>query len=115
MFCPKCGTPNDDDAFKCISCGNVLREPQPEPTEQVPNYLVYAILCTICCCMPFGIVAIIYAAQVNSKISAGDISAARDASDKARTWCIVGFVTGLVVNLLVVAVQVALGLAGAEF
>ena len=115
MFCPKCGTPNDDDAFKCVSCGNVLQGPPAEPTEQVPNYLVWAILCTICCCVPLGIVAIVYAAQVNSKIAAGDVSGARDASDKAKIWCIVAFVSGLVVALLSVALQVAVGMMGAGF
>jgi len=40
-------------------------------TKAVPNYLVQAILCTICCCLPFGIVAIVYAAQVNGKVAGG--------------------------------------------
>src|SRR5882724_11600119 len=30
------------------------------PAEPVPNYLVQSILCTLCCCLPFGIVAIVY-------------------------------------------------------
>src|SRR5207237_6484686 len=32
----------------------------------VPSYLVQSILATLFCCMPFGIVAIVYAAQVSS-------------------------------------------------
>src|ERR1043166_271348 len=43
-----------------------------QPAVDVPNYLVPAILCTLCCCLPGGIAAIIYAAQVNSKKAAGD-------------------------------------------
>ena len=41
-------------------------------SRNIPNYLVQAILTTLFCCLPFGIVAIVYAAQVNTKIEAGD-------------------------------------------
>src|SRR5438093_12052328 len=37
----------------------------PKPVVAVPNYLIQAILVTLCCCLPFGIPAIVYAAQVN--------------------------------------------------
>ena len=36
------------------------------------NKLVWSILVTIFCCLPFGIVAIIKSAEVNSKWAAGD-------------------------------------------
>jgi hypothetical protein len=62
----------------------------------IPNYLVQAILCTLCCCLPFGIVAIVYAAQVNSKLAGGDFHGALNASQNARTWCWVAFALGLV-------------------
>ena len=42
-------------------------------TPQVPNNLVWAILSTLFCCLPAGIVSIVYAAQVNGKLAAGDI------------------------------------------
>lgn len=74
----------------------------PQPPEQAappsppPNYLVFAILVTIFCCLPFGIVAIVFAAQVNSKAAAGDYAGALDASKKAKTWCWVAFILGLI-------------------
>lgn len=37
----------------------------------MPTYLAPAILTTIFCCLPFGIVSIVYAAQVNGKLAAG--------------------------------------------
>ncbi|MDQ3389279.1 MAG: CD225/dispanin family protein, partial [Gemmatimonadota bacterium] len=37
---------------------------QPIPDRNVPNYLIPSILATLCCCLPAGIVSIIYAAQV---------------------------------------------------
>jgi len=50
----------------------------------------------VLCCLPFGIVAIVYAAQVNSKIAGGDIQGAMSASRNAKTWCWVSFFCGLV-------------------
>src|SRR5687767_5164983 len=83
------------------------------PREDIPNYLVQSILVTLCCCLPGGIVAIVYAAQVNSKLSAGDISGARQASDNAKMWCWISFGVGLVANIVVVIIQVmAAGAAG---
>ena len=37
----------------------------------VPNHLVWAILSTLFCCLPLGIVSIVFAAQVNGKLAAG--------------------------------------------
>jgi hypothetical protein len=61
----------------------------------VHSYLVPAIFSTICCCLPIGIVAIVYAAQVNSKLQSGDMAGAIEASQKARTWFWVAVVLGL--------------------
>jgi len=76
--------------------------PQPLAAAflDLPNYLVQAILCTLFCCLPFGIVSIVYAAQVNGKLAAGDYLGAQSASNNARTWCWVSFWCGLVPVLL---------------
>ena len=39
----------------------------------IPNHLVEAILVTLCCCVPLGIPAIVYGAQVGPKVAAGDV------------------------------------------
>lgn len=70
------------------------------PGTSVPNYLVPAILVTLCCCLPFGIVAIVYAAQVNSKLAAGDVGGAMQASRNARMWCLIAAITGIALSLL---------------
>ena len=72
---------------------------QPYAGQPVPNYLVQAILVTLFCCLPFGIVSIVYAAQVNTKLAAGDYAGALDASQKARTWSLWSFGIGLVFGL----------------
>lgn len=59
--------------------------------ELVPNYLWQSILVTFFCCLPFGIVAIVYAAKVDGLLQAGDRAGAQQASASARTWCMVSF------------------------
>jgi hypothetical protein len=67
----------------------------------VPNYLVQAILTTICCCLPFGIVAIVFAAQVNGKVAAGDMAGAEAASKNAKMWAWIAFGCGLVAQIII--------------
>lgn len=107
MFCTKCGAPNQDEAARCEKCGRPFNV--PPPLEPIPNYLVQAILTTVCCCMPFGIVAIVYAAQVNGKILAKDWEEARHCSRLAMTWSWVAFGCGLVGG----ALYLLLGVLGA--
>ena len=111
MFCPQCGANNADNAVVCVQCGRNLQPtvaPTPLPVTgtvmppsgtTVPNYLVFAILTTVFCCLPTGIPAIIYAAQVNGKLLAGDYAGAQAASNNAKIWCWVSFGIGLVGTL----------------
>lgn len=57
-------------------------------TRKPDDYLVWAILTTILCCLPFGVVSIVYASKVNSLWTAGQYDEARDASQKAKNWAI---------------------------
>ncbi len=73
---------------------NQTNQPQP---PQPSNHLAMAIITTIICCLPAGIVSIVYATQVNSKYNAGDYEGAQRASKNAKTWWIVSMVTALVI------------------
>ena len=105
MFCAQCGANNADTATVCVQCGRSLQAggPTPLPTQgvvvppgaTVENYLVFAILATVFCCLPTGIAAIVYAAQVNGKLQAGDFAGAQLASKNAKMWCWVSFGLGL--------------------
>lgn len=80
-------------------------EQLPPHTPQPPmpsTYMIWAILSMICCCMPAGIVAIIYSASVSSRYFARDYAGARRASRNAQIWIIVSIVTGIVANALYV-------------
>ncbi len=48
--------------------------------------MVKAILSTILCCLPLGVVAIVYSAQVNSKVMVGDYRGAQESADNASMW-----------------------------
>ena len=77
------------------------------PGQALPNnYLVFAILTTLLCCLPFGIAAIVQSAKVNSLFAAGDYAGAQAASEKAKKWSIVSAVVGGVVLALYVALMV---------
>jgi interferon-induced transmembrane protein len=82
--------------------------PPPPPSStpaNVPNYLIPAILSLICC-WPLSIVAIIFAAQVNGKVAAGDIQGAMDASKKAKLFSFLAIGLGLVGGLIYVILMV---------
>jgi len=108
MYCKKCGTQNDDNSYKCTACGNILHEEAAtQPAQHIPNYLVQSILVTCCCCLPLGIPAIVFAAQVNSKVQSGDIQGALESSRKAQMWSWWGFGVGLVFTTFYTLAMVA--------
>ena len=98
MYCPTCGGTNDEGARFCKACGGSLTPSVAQgPPPHVPNHLVWAILVTIFCCLPFGIVSIVYASKVNGLVTVGDIDSARKASKSAKTWAWVSFGIGLAI------------------
>ena len=107
MHCTNCGQPRADDATVCANCSAPVQRVPPVPA--VPNYLVQSILVTLCCCIPFGIVAIVYAAQVNGKLAAGDVAGAQDASKKAKMWSWIAFGAGVIIAIFY-ALSAALGI-----
>ena len=57
-----------------------------------PTYLVWAILSTICCCLPLGIVAIVKSTHVTKFYNRGMYDQALIASAEAKAWCIYSLV-----------------------
>ena len=78
---------------------------------RVPSYMGWAIATLILCFWPTGIVAVVYASQVGSKLSLGDIAGAQESSRKAKTWCWVTF--GIGVAWIVIAIIATVLLAAA--
>lgn len=70
--------------------------------QRPPNYLAIAIITTIICCLPAGVVSIVYSTKVNSEYDAGNYEAAERASKNAKTWAIVSAVAAVVFGVIYV-------------
>ena len=82
-------------------------------TNQKPdNYLVWAILSTVLCCMPFGIVAILKASQVDTYWAQGNQAEAIEAANAAKKWTIVSAVSAAAVWLIYVLIVVIAAITG---
>lgn len=81
------------------------QEPKPECPD---TYLVWAILTTCLCCLPFGVVAIVKASQVEKFYYMGLYQEAYKASNSAKKWSIVGAVVAIGGGLLYVLVLLVL-------
>ena len=73
----------------------------PQPGGVPPNNnMVWAILTTILCCLPFGIVAIVKASSVNNLWTQGRYDEARAAAKAAANWSIVAAVVSAVCSII---------------
>lgn len=123
-FCTSCGKELPANSQYCPSCGANFRHemhsaqkqaaPQPvqeqvgpQPMQQpqgnyqmdVPNHLVKAVIITLCCCLPMGVVSIIFAAQVDTKLKRGDYNGALESSKKANLFANLGIVFGILYGI----------------
>lgn len=78
---------------------NIDTNQNPMPPKP-SNYMALSILTTIFCCLPFGIVAIIKAAKVNSYYIMKEYEMAAKASADAKKYSLIGIVTGLVIGII---------------
>src|SRR5690554_757471 len=85
---------------------NQITTPPPPPQSNIPvrpkTWLVESILVTILCCLPFGIVGIVYAAKVNSLYDQGLYSEADRSSKNAKRWTTIGLIAGIIYLIFVI-------------
>lgn len=90
---------------------------QIKPTR--PNsYLALSIISTILCCLPTGIVSIIYATKVNSSYEDGNYDDANKASKNAKTWGLVSIgvaVVGWLIYILIFGVALFGAMSNGNF
>ncbi|MDR1964826.1 MAG: CD225/dispanin family protein, partial [Planctomycetaceae bacterium] len=114
MNCVHCGTNLPDNATFCTACGSAVAVNPPQtpfnqysptgqgnygapgtygqpgdyrpPPPKIPNYLIWSIFSTICCCLPLGIAAIIFSVQSQSALTAGNFAKAAQDS-KTAFYC----------------------------
>jgi uncharacterized membrane protein YvbJ len=99
---------NQNQQFNQNQAFNQNQGNQNPNSVYIDNHLVKAILVTIFCCIPLGIVSIIYSSQVNEKKARGDFQGATEASRQADLWSNWAIGAGIVVMIIAFLV----GLAG---
>lgn len=73
----------------------------------IPNYMTQAVLVTLFCCLPLGIMGIIRAGEVNKKLAVNDYAGALAASKSTRSILWWGFGSGLAICIIYALVQIA--------
>lgn len=109
MFCPTCGKELPPNAAQCPWCaGQGAAAPSARPSDNGP--LIRAILVTLCCCLPCGVVGIVYACKAEGCAKAGDWAGMAQMRQRSKTWTLVGFIGGLIIQVLGVLAQVLVAL-----
>lgn len=114
MFCKNCGTELAEGTRFCTKCGYDQNSDRPFygiPEKRPKTYMVLAIIVTVCCCIPFGIVSLIYASRVDSAWNTGHYEDAGRFSAKARNWAL----WGIILSVLFYVVYIILIVAGVSW
>ena len=85
-----------------------------KPVNWVP-YLILSIISTLCCCLPFGVVGIVFSAKINSAMLAGNLEEAQNNAKMARIWIIVSFAIGLLTWLIYMVLIVTGAVFGSAY
>lgn len=85
-----------------------------KPVNWVP-YLILSIISTLCCCLPFGVVGIVFSAKINSAMLAGNLEEAQNKAKMARIWIIVSFAIGLLTWLIYMVLIVTGAVSGSAY
>jgi uncharacterized membrane protein YjgN (DUF898 family) len=79
------------------------------------NNLVWAIVSTILCCWPLGIVSIIKSTKVNTLWAQGDYAGAQKSADDAKKWAIYSAIGAAVFTVISIVITIVFAVASNEF
>lgn len=105
QFCPYCGNPMNSQQQPHQGQYQQPYQGQYQQhhasgnsysTDKPDNNMIWGILCTVFCCIPFGVYSIILASKVNGLYNNGNYDEAQKTAGDARKWAIIGAVVGLV-------------------
>lgn len=78
------------------------------------NFLFWAILSTILCCLPLGIVAMFYANKVDALWNAGQYAEANNALKTAKILTCISTGVGILGNIILMALMLILSFNNIE-
>ncbi|XP_077978645.1 proline-rich transmembrane protein 1-like [Glandiceps talaboti] len=119
---PGYGQPQPGYGMAASQQTTYIAAPQPVAMTTVihksapSSYLGLAIFSMLCCFLPTGIVAVVYAASVDGAWASGDEEGARQKSESAKCWSIATIVVGIcsyVLCVIIVPVVILVGIASA--
>ena len=122
MYCPRCGTQNDDNNFRCLQCGTVIQQQGPMPSwggSQAAMYpepskadlaLILSIVGWVVCAL-VGIVGVIIAKGEMTAIEEGRRDPSKLSTAKIAFW--IGMIQIILFGLGVVGFTVLMVVAGA--
>lgn len=114
-FCPYCGSPMVSQQqpyqgqYQQPYQGQYQQSCQSQhhySTDKPDNNMIWGILCTVFCCIPFGVYSIILASKVNNLYNSGNYDEAHKTADDAKKWAMIGAAVGLV-SIILYALTVA--------
>ena len=116
VFCVSCGTKDPGVALSALNqvVGDAPDECESHaysPPPRIASYLIWSIISTLCCCLPLGVVAIIFSIDCKSDWVAGRYESAKSNSHWAF-YCNVICLICLIVGLIFVAFQVLFAVLG---
>ncbi|XP_024594269.1 proline-rich transmembrane protein 1 [Neophocaena asiaeorientalis asiaeorientalis] len=82
-----------------------------EPRRPPHDYMPIAVLTTICCFWPTGIIAIFKAVQVRTALARGDMVSAEIASREARNFSFISLAVGIAAMVLCTILTVVIIIA----
>lgn len=100
--CPLCGSPTDHEDMQPEED---MPEQDPQFSGQTPIngtlYLVLSVLAALLCCLPFGIIGIVFSSRINSQQKNGDYEGARTSARMAKVFLALSLVLALVIGIAV--------------
>ncbi len=91
--------------------------PSLNAAETIPNNMVMAIIATVVsvmgCCLPHGLVSLMFAMQVGKKEATGDIEGAKNSAKQAKMWAWISIIVGAISLVLCFFLGVFAGIMSA--
>ena len=107
-FCQHCGVKTKDKQIMCTKCGGSLAYTFGS-TQNIDSGMIKAVLVTVLCCLPLGIVAIIKSSEVSGKLAVGDIAGAKASAEESHSWSNWGILLTIIFVILYFFLLLSLG------